>query len=72
MSQRKKLMQKLSGGTELLCGHTQVVSTLRFTIANSGYDQHSVWCVECDGWTTLAPVVVVPNLKQGETLDTEL
>jgi hypothetical protein len=61
-------MKKLSGGFVLQCGHRQVVSEHRFTIAKSGQDQHAVWCVECEGWTTLAPFVSVPEneIEQGD------
>lgn len=43
-------------GTFLLdCGHTQVVSSFRATIAANGLEQHNVWCTVCTTWSRLAP-----------------
>lgn len=44
-------IQKLSGGSPLECGHTQVLSEYRQKIAAAGYDQFKVFCIECDDWT---------------------
>lgn len=60
-------MEKLSGGFVLDCGHTQVVSESRATLARTGKQQHSVWCIDCDAWSKLQPVS--SDTSQEETLD---
>lgn len=48
-------LTRQAGSFPLDCGHTQVVSSFRATIAADGLEQHKVWCVDCDTWSRLAP-----------------
>lgn len=51
-------MKKLSGGSELSCGHTQQLSERRLAIANAGQEQHSIYCMDCEDWSRVVPVIV--------------
>lgn len=44
-----------AGAFLLDCGHTQIVSSFRATIAANGLEQHNVWCHVCTDWSRLAP-----------------
>jgi hypothetical protein len=59
-------MNKIAGGWQLNCGHRQVISTYRVILASEGREQHSIFCLECNDWTTLAPSPVnETNDKEG-------
>lgn len=49
------MMKKLAGGSNLRCGHQQVLSYLRRAIAASGQEQTPVWCIECNEWSSAIP-----------------
>jgi hypothetical protein len=44
-----------AGSFLLDCGHQQVVSSFRATIAADGLEQHKVWCTTCEEWARLSP-----------------
>lgn len=58
-------MKKLSGGTHLECGHTQVLSEYRLALAHAGAVQRPVWCIECEDYSTVVPHVPV-NSQEDE------
>jgi hypothetical protein len=49
------LPAKIAGGNLLDCGHYQVLSAYRLKLSAYGQEQSSVWCVECQDYTRLAP-----------------
>lgn len=49
------LPPKLAGGKILDCGHSQVLPAYRLRLSAAGYEQHPVWCVECQDWARISP-----------------